>query len=259
MGKVQPSPFGGVDHVAVLVADIDASLPEFVQLVGSWPVSDEILTEPPVRLIHFDLGNVDLQLVQPTAEGALSRDLAVGGKGLHHICFRVSDIEAARGRLGSNLPTFIGGGGDTACFLSNRPGGLYVELIERRPRAIVALVEVLRVSAEYWAAESARDMTAMLASFSHEAEVVNQDGRAVGHKEIAAMYRKSFDEYPMLSVEIEGGYCGDTDHLVAFSAILADRSGSQWQVRGVNQVRVEAGLITRLRSFEDKPSLITAG
>jgi catechol 2,3-dioxygenase-like lactoylglutathione lyase family enzyme len=253
------SAFGGVDHVAVLVRDIEASLPEFVKLLGRDPVSDETLIDPPVRLVHFDCGNVDLQLAQPTGEGGLSRDLERNGEGLHHVCFRVSDMDAARARVGADLPTFTGGNGRTACFLGDRPSGLYVELIEREPQAIVALTEALRVSAGYWAAECARDMTAMLAFFTEDAEVEGPDGRAVGHAEIASMYQESFDAYPGLTVEIVGGYAGDRDHGVAFDAVLTDHVGDGWRVRGVNTVELQGGLIRRLRSFEDRPSLIARG
>jgi len=253
------SPLGGVDHVAVLVRDIEASLPEFRALLGIEPISDETLVDPPVRLVHFDCGNVDLQLVQPTAEGRLSADLERMGEGLHHVCFRVADMDAAREHLRSTEPTFTGGNGRTACFLADRPAGLYVELIERAPQAIVALTEVLRVSADYWAAESARDMTRMLAHFTPDAEVETPDGRAVGHEQIAAMYQQSFDAYPGLTVSIVNGYAGASDHGVAFDAVLTDPAGGRWRVRGVNTVELHDGLIRRLRSFEDRPSPIATG
>jgi methylmalonyl-CoA/ethylmalonyl-CoA epimerase len=256
---VTPPELGGVDHVAVLVRDIDASLPEFIALLDRTPVSDETLIDPPVRLVHFDCGNVDLQIAQPTGEGGLSRDLERAGEGLHHVCFRVPEIDAARARLGSDMPTFTGGSGRTACFLSERPSGVYVELIERRPHAIVALAEALGVSAEYWAAESSRDMTAMLAHFTPDAEVEGPDGLAVGHAEIATMYQRSFDAFPGLRVDIVGGYAGERDHGVAFEAVLTDHAGDRWKVRGINRVELEGGLIRRLRSFEDPPSPIVAG
>jgi len=258
-GAVESPRFDGVDHIAVLVADIEASLPEFRALLGREPVSDETLIDPPVRLVHFDCDNVDLQLVQPTGEGALSRDLERTGGGLHHVCFRVSSMEAARVQHPSAGDIFTGGNGRPACFLGERPGGLYVELIERAPQAIVALAHALQVSADYWAAESARDMPAMLAFFTEDAEVETPDGRAVGHAEIAAMYQQSFDDYPGLSVDIVNGYAGDVDHGVAFDAVLIDAEGGRWRVRGVNTVQLEGNLIRRLRSFEDPPSLIVSG
>jgi methylmalonyl-CoA/ethylmalonyl-CoA epimerase len=251
--------FGGVDHVAVLVADVEASLPEFRALLGRDPVSDEVLIDPPVRLVHFDCDNVDLQLVQPTGEGGLSRDLARTGGGLHHVCFRVSDMDAARASVDAAGDIFTGGNGRRACFLGHRPGGLYVELIERAPHAIVALTEALRVSAEYWAAECARDMTAMLSNFTEDAEVETPDGRAVGHEQIAAMYQESFDAYPGLTVDIVDGYAGDRDHGVAFDAVLTDPAGERWRVKGVNTVELEGGRIRRLRSFEDRPSKMPTG
>jgi hypothetical protein len=166
---------------------------------------------------------------------------------------------AARARLGAETPTFTGGNGRTACFLGERPRGLYVELIERRPQAIVALADALRVSADYWAAECARDMPSMLAHFTEDAEVESADGRAVGHAQIAAMYQESFDAYPGLTVEIVGGYAGDVDHGVAFDAVLVDPDGARWRVRGVNTVQLEGGRIKKLRSFEDRPSPIVSG
>jgi len=253
------SPFGGIDHVAVLVRDIEASLPEFVALLGAEPSSDETLIDPPVRLVHFNAGNVDLQLVQPTADGGLARDLGRVGEGLHHVCFRVADLDDARTRFPSALPPFTGGSGRAACFLGDRPSGLYVELIERAPTAIVALTEALRVSAEYWRAECARDMPAMLAHFTEDAVVESPDGRAVGHAEIAAMYQASFQAYPGLAVDIVNGYAGELDHGVAFDAVLTDRAGDRWRVQGVNTVRLDGGRISRLRSFEDRPSPIPAG
>jgi hypothetical protein len=175
------------------------------------------------------------------------------------VCFRVHDMAAARRHFPSAEPNFTGGSGRAACFLEDRPAGLYVELIERAPQAIVALTEALRVSAEFWAAESARDMTAMLGHFTPDAEVETPDGRAVGHEQIAAMYQKSFDAYPGLAVSIVNGYAGDIDHGVAFDAVLTDPAGHRWRVRGVNTVELRGGLIRRLRSFEDRPSPIATG
>jgi len=256
---VTASSFGGIDHVAVLVRDIERSLPEFVALLGCEPASDETLADPPVRLVHFNLGNVDLQLAQPTAAGGLARDLERAGEGLHHVCFRVSDLDAARTRYSSALPPFTGGSGRAACFLGERPSGLYVELIERAPTAIVALTDALRVSTEYWRAECARDMSAMLAHFTEDAIVESPGGRAVGHAQIAAMYQASFDAYPGLTVDIVNGYAGDQDHGVAFEAVLTDPAGDLWRVQGVNTVRIEGGRISRLRSFEDQPSPVPRG
>ena len=82
----------GVDHVALLVADIDRALPDFVGRLGLRVASDETLTDPAVRLVHLDTGNVDLQLVQPVGPGRLQDDLGRAGPGLHHICFGVPDL-----------------------------------------------------------------------------------------------------------------------------------------------------------------------
>lgn len=250
---------GEVDHVAVLVTDIDDSVDSFRDLLGKDPISDETLIDPPVRLLHFDCGNVELQLVQPTGAGRLADDLVRVGEGLHHVCFRVDSIDSAQTRMGSAERVFTGGRGRAACFLGNRPSGLYVELIEAPSSRPDALAEVLEVSDAYWAAESARDMTTMLAYFTEDAEVENQDAHAVGHAAIAAMYQASFDKFPGLEVRISGAYAGDTDHGVAFDAVLTDTANDRWRVQGVNTVALEGGRIKRLRSFEDRPTPIERG
>src|ERR1700728_4379115 len=71
----------GVDHVAVLVPDIDAVLGEFGGRFGLSVASDETLGNPAVRLVHMDAGNVDLQLVEAQGPGRLAGDLAGGGAG----------------------------------------------------------------------------------------------------------------------------------------------------------------------------------
>ena len=50
-----------------------------------------------VRLTHLDLGNNQLQLVEPlTSSYLLQAWLAQHGPGLHHCCLRVADVDAVR-------------------------------------------------------------------------------------------------------------------------------------------------------------------
>ena len=50
-----------------------------------------------VRLTHLDLGNTQLQLVQPlTPDHPLQAWLAKNGPGLHHFCLKVEDVGEAQ-------------------------------------------------------------------------------------------------------------------------------------------------------------------
>jgi hypothetical protein len=49
-----------------------------------------------VRLTHLDLGNTQLQLVEPlTPDHPLQAWLAKNGPGLHHFCMKVDDVAEA--------------------------------------------------------------------------------------------------------------------------------------------------------------------
>ena len=83
----------------------------------------EVVNNGALRLTHLDLGNTHLQLVQPLkADHPLQAWVAKNGAGLHHLCFRVDDVQAAFVELPKhNLPvaaaTHQGTQGKRALFL----------------------------------------------------------------------------------------------------------------------------------------------
>jgi catechol 2,3-dioxygenase-like lactoylglutathione lyase family enzyme len=246
----------GVDHLAVLVADIDEALPEFLDGLGLTLVSDETLSEPAVRLVHLDAGNVDLQLVAPLGPGRIQDDLGRTGPGLHHVCFGVADLVGALNGLGQPLDgMFTGGQGRPACFLSSRPSQVFIELIECEGDDAYGTLDAStqRVTA-YWADECSRDLDRMMTHFAPDAEVITPDGSFTGYRDIAALYQKSFSTYPELEVAITGRYAGRGSHCFEFAAVLTDIAGVRHEVRGVNVVTLRQGLISRMRSFEDPPT-----
>lgn len=88
--------FRGVDHIAIVVKDTDAALAFYRDVLGFPVVLSEVVNDPPVRLTHLDMGNVQLQLVQPlTDDHPLHAALAAYGEHLHHICFQVDDVSQA--------------------------------------------------------------------------------------------------------------------------------------------------------------------
>lgn len=121
-----------IDHVAVIVHDADLSARYYIDHFGLRRVLEQELTEPKVRLVHLQAGDIFLQLVQPTGPGNLMDDLSAFGESLHHVCFRVEKIEAFVGTMPEETDprTFVGGGGRRACFLKSPPTGTRIELIE---------------------------------------------------------------------------------------------------------------------------------
>jgi methylmalonyl-CoA/ethylmalonyl-CoA epimerase len=85
--------FRSLDHVAIVVPDTDAALKIWRDRVGLKVLFSEVVNNGALRLTHLDLGNTQLQLVQPLkADHPLQAWLAKNGAGLHHLCFGVDDV-----------------------------------------------------------------------------------------------------------------------------------------------------------------------
>ena len=88
--------FNGLDHLAIVVPDTEEALKIWRDRVGLNVLYSEIVNGGAVRLTHLDLGNTQLQLVEPlVADHPLNAWLAKNGPGLHHLCFKVDDVGVA--------------------------------------------------------------------------------------------------------------------------------------------------------------------
>jgi len=124
-----------IDHIAVAVWDIDASLPYYEQQLGFKLIEDERLLQIGVRLAYLDAGNVMIQLVQPLSDGAIKKFLDEKGEGLHHICLGVENIPQFLEKVaeGEKSAISLGGRSRLCTFLANHPNGLDIEITEFEP------------------------------------------------------------------------------------------------------------------------------
>jgi methylmalonyl-CoA/ethylmalonyl-CoA epimerase len=92
-----PLSFKAVDHIAVVVPDTEEALGLWRDRIGLKVLFSETVNNGTVRLTHLDLGNVQLQLVEPLTDPHPLRNWmrSNGGPGLHHICLAVEDIQAS--------------------------------------------------------------------------------------------------------------------------------------------------------------------
>ena len=85
-----------VDHVALAVADLNASIEHYQRVWGLTLSHREVVTEQGVEEAMFRLGDTYLQLVAPLdADTPVGRFIQRRGEGLHHIAYEVDGIEAA--------------------------------------------------------------------------------------------------------------------------------------------------------------------
>ena len=124
-----------VDHVGIIVQDMAAALPFYVEQLGLTVVSDEELPEVGVRVAYLAAGQTMIQLVEPIAPGRIRDDLETEGEGIHHLCLAVVDIPSTLRDLApdTDVPIVMGGRGRRACFLPGRHGGIRIELTETEP------------------------------------------------------------------------------------------------------------------------------
>jgi methylmalonyl-CoA epimerase len=127
-----------IDHIAIAVHDLDASVAEYERKYKVTPISVETIPDQGVREAMIAIGGSHIQLLEALdAESSVGRFLERNGEGMHHIAFAVVDIEealqhlAAEGaRLIDAVPR-IGGGGHRIAFVHPADlTGTLIELVE---------------------------------------------------------------------------------------------------------------------------------
>ncbi len=127
-----------LDHVAIAVSSIDDVLPHYETLIGAIGSVPETVASQGVRVVFVGSGPTRVELLEPLDPGsAVARFLDRRGPGLHHIAYRVSDIEAAlaeqvaAGVQPIDATPRLGSHGRRVAFLHPHSfSGVLVELIE---------------------------------------------------------------------------------------------------------------------------------
>jgi len=92
--------FNRIDHVGIVVHDLDASLHTYCTQLGFTLRERMAVPEHLVDVAFLDAGNGSIELIAPTdRESGTARFLQQRGEGAHHICFEVDDIHATLAEL----------------------------------------------------------------------------------------------------------------------------------------------------------------
>ena len=123
-------------HVGVAVTSLAEALPFYRDVLGLVPGGPE--SADGANIVSLRFGDVDVELLEPVDPASpIARFLARRGPGIHHICYRVPDLDAALARCRAAGYRLIdetprrGAGGRRIAFLHPKAtNGILLELTE---------------------------------------------------------------------------------------------------------------------------------
>jgi methylmalonyl-CoA/ethylmalonyl-CoA epimerase len=131
---------GRLNHVAIAVSDLNAAAALYREALGATVSEPVPLPEHGVTTVFVSLPNSKIELIAPLGSNSpIARFLERNSDGgIHHLCFEVSDIRAARERLTAEGARVLGDGepkigahGKPVLFLHPKDfGGTLIELEE---------------------------------------------------------------------------------------------------------------------------------
>lgn len=129
-----------IDHIGIAVRNLDKALEDYRALYGVVPLKIETLPEISVRMAFIKVGEVLVELLEPTGPGAgrIGKFLDEKGEGFHHMAYRVKDLDSMLERLiAMNIPLrdrVPRNGGDNSRIAFIEPAvthNVLTELVER--------------------------------------------------------------------------------------------------------------------------------
>jgi methylmalonyl-CoA/ethylmalonyl-CoA epimerase len=125
-----------IAHVGIAVPDLEAALAFYRDVLGLAPHPPE--QADGATIVSLSFGESDVELLAPLApDGPIARFLARRGPGIHHVCYRVPDLDAALAacrragyRLIDEAPRLGAGGRRVAFVQPKATAGILLELTE---------------------------------------------------------------------------------------------------------------------------------
>lgn len=125
-----------IAHLGIAVESIDAALAFYRDVLGLEPGHPE--ESDGARIVSLPFGDSAVELLEPRSpDSPIARFLARRGPGIHHVCYRVADLDraladcrAAGYQLVDQTPR-LGAGGHRIAFVHPKStAGILIELTE---------------------------------------------------------------------------------------------------------------------------------
>jgi methylmalonyl-CoA/ethylmalonyl-CoA epimerase len=125
-----------IAHIGIAVPDIDTALAFYRDVLGLEPHPPDAADG--ATIVSLPFGESEVELLAPRdADGPIARFLAKRGPGIHHVCYRVADLDAALAacrasgyRLIDEIPRTGAGGRRIAFVHPKATAGILLELTE---------------------------------------------------------------------------------------------------------------------------------
>ncbi|UHS56357.1 methylmalonyl-CoA epimerase [Agrobacterium vaccinii] len=103
---------GRINHIAIAVPDLAGAVATYRDTLGAAVSQPQALPEHGVTVVFVNLPNTKVELLEPLGENSpIAAFLEKNPSGgMHHICYEVTDIFAARDRLKADGARVLGEG-----------------------------------------------------------------------------------------------------------------------------------------------------
>jgi methylmalonyl-CoA/ethylmalonyl-CoA epimerase len=103
---------GRLNHVAIAVPDLEAGAALYRETLGAKVTDPTPQPEHGVTVVFIELPNTKIELLEPLGEDSpIAKFLEKNPQGgIHHVCYEVEDILAARDRLKATGARVLGSG-----------------------------------------------------------------------------------------------------------------------------------------------------
>jgi len=128
-----------IDHIGIAVKDLDLTSKFYTEILGLSLHGVEEVEEQKAKVAFLPITDSEIELLESTdSEGTISKYIDKKGEGIHHIAFRVEDIEEALNELKTknirliNEKPRIGAGNAKIAFIHPKEtNGVLIELCQR--------------------------------------------------------------------------------------------------------------------------------